>query len=166
MSHPMHFNKAKLIVSALGLLTAAITSAAAQVMPSDLIGNYTDSGAEQCEDFRIEPRRLFSEGMGCEVLSVKRLQGDPGNASSFAVSLSCQMDDPQKPKLTGVLTLDNIFNSWFLGVRLDVEPKLRKKFSYPPLQVFEQCVILTVCAHRGATLSPCNRAVLSSDIAP
>jgi hypothetical protein len=113
------------------LQTIATSSAVAQVMPSDLIGNYTHSGTEQCESFRIEPRSLFGEGMGCEVLSVKRLHGEPGSASSFAISLSCQMDDPQKPKLAGILTLDNIFDRWFLGVRLDVEPKLRRKLSYP-----------------------------------
>lgn len=124
------------------LIGAALSSSAAiaqQVMPSDLIGNYTHSGTEQCESFKIEQRSLFGEGMGCDVLSVKRLHGEPGSASSFAISLSCQMDDPQKPKLTGILTLDNIFDRWFLGVRLDVEPKLRRKFSYPPLQVFGKC---------------------------
>jgi hypothetical protein len=105
-------------------------------MPSDLIGDYTHSGEEQCGSFRIERRMLFGEGMGCEVLSVKRLDGELGGASNFAISLSCQMDDPQKPKLTGILSLNNVFSRWVLGVRLEVEPKLRKKFSYPPLQVF------------------------------
>lgn len=121
----------------LGIVT--ITSAVAQEMPSDLIGNYTHSGEEQCESFRIERRVVFGEDMGCEVLSVKRLYGELGGASTFAISLSCQMDDPQKPKLTGILTLNNIFNRVVLGVRLEVEPKLRKKYSYPPLQVFGKC---------------------------
>ena len=116
-----------------------LTSAVAQVMPSDLIGNYTHGGQEQCESFRIERQQVFGEGMGCEVLSVKRLDGELGSVSTFAISLSCQMDDPQKPRLTGILSLNNIFNKWVLGVRLEVEPRLRKKFSYPSLQVFGKC---------------------------
>ena len=94
---------------------------------------------------------LFGEGMGCEVLSVKRLDGELGGASNFAISLSCQMDDPQKPKLTGILSLNNVFSRWVLGVRLEVEPKLRKKFSYPPLQVFGKMPCRKATAVSNAT---------------
>jgi hypothetical protein len=108
-------------------------------MPSDLIGDYTHSGEEQCGSFRIERRMLFGEGMGCEVLSVKRLDGELGGASNFAISLSCQMDDPQKPKLTGILSLNNVFSRWVLGVRLEVEPKLTKNLVIRRFRYLEKC---------------------------
>jgi hypothetical protein len=117
----------------------SINAATAQVLPLELKGNYTHDGEEQCGSLRIEDRIIFSEDMGCEVLSIKRLDGEVGTASNFSISLSCQMDDPQKPKLSGMLSLHKVFDKWVLGVRLDVEPKLRRKFSYPPLQVFGKC---------------------------
>ena len=108
-------------------------------MPSDLVGSYSHSGEEQCGSFSIERNRVLSEGMGCDVLSIKRLDGELGMASNFEIYLSCQMDDPQKPKLSGTFSLNKIFDKWVLGVRLDVEPKLRRKFSYPAIQTFGKC---------------------------
>lgn len=123
------------------LFTTELPCAQAQNVPIDLQGSYS-SNSKLCSgepQFSIQSRLMFGEGMGCDVISIKRLTGTPGEDSSFNVVLSCHMDDPEKPKLSGILALQQIDSNWHLGVSLQVDRKYRRKFAYPPLQMFRKC---------------------------
>lgn len=121
---------------------AAIGTASAQA-PADLLGKYaiTASGCAETADghFQIESHRMSGEGFGCEIVSLRRLWGKQGEKSMFQVKALCQMDDPQRPVLSGILLIQPIMGQVMLGVNLVVEPKFAKKFTYPPLELYVKC---------------------------
>ncbi len=115
------------------------SKAQTQQMPLDLIGAYTSGPSCNNIHFRIETSKVFDEDMGCDVLSVKRLYGEERQESEFEVHLSCQMDDPEKPRMSGFLKTGSLWGRPLLIVNLQVDPKYRKKFGYPRLQVYGKC---------------------------
>jgi hypothetical protein len=72
-------------------------------------------------------------------LAVKRVSGSSGENSSFQAEFLCQVDDPNKVKVNGLLEYVKLRDLWVLALRLSVNPNDRKRVSPPMLQLFAKC---------------------------
>jgi hypothetical protein len=73
-------------------------------MPGELRGEYTFGTADQCGYLSVTASGFrTNEDLGCTALKIQRLDGSPGERSSFQAEFICQIDDPKKVGMTGLL---------------------------------------------------------------
>jgi hypothetical protein len=132
--------RGKLVFSMLLFATCSTVSCLAASMPSELRGEYTFGTSEQCGYLSVTAAGFSTnEDLGCTASKIQRSSGSPGERSSFQAEFVCQVDDPKKVIITGLLEFSKLRETWVLAMHLTVNPKDRQRVSVPTLQIYAKC---------------------------